>query len=837
MNLAWILSETDHTEDAVDAYTHGLRMKQWPAATAAGAHNNRGACLKRLGQKSEAAVSFRAALAVLPGFDAAESNLRDLSSDRGSFAEFIQRGNDAFMSGDNEEAEAFYAAAVPLRDPRLDGAAYVGLGAALHAQRRVTEALQVLSRGRKLNPASSGLLENLATVKTDLQQWKGAATAWEAALRLNPRATTGTLRAAAVSFQKAGRAAEAMPHFARAATLDPNNWQQYYAHAHALLQVRRDDEAVAALRPLHRLPISLDLRLEGAEPPWTRLGGRGILGDEPPPISASQVHAAQAARRTAAAASGRQAGVIVYKLGPQERELTNLHLSLRLLTRHFNGAFGYPVLVCHDSELPAKERKRLQKVGDGRLSFVRVRNQLPEWIDPASVPESVIGFNVDYRYMIRWKAGLMWRMPELDEYDLAWSLDTDSFILGPISYDVFAVMAAANATYGYMDVNVETATVAEGLGECVHDYLRKNPALQGGTSLPRFSPPPLHRWDGSKFYTNFQVTRVAYGRSAAYQAWFEHVDRSRGIFDHRWGADPFMFLAAALLLQPHQLVHFDDVPFLHQHLVANLPQRASPALRPEDIAGGTAARGAADAAQGATAATAGVEAATAAAADEADEVVAARPPPPQSTSSVAKPRPSPPVRPAAGGAPGALLFLSGAAHAAAAAHALARWRPARPGCVLRLRPCAAAALGLEARATALALLRAAVPSAVALAPLRLLDKPAATPGRELEPVATADVVGAAADMLLHMGAQLGGGSGGGGGAPATGAAPRLLLLCLDETDGLTLAASLAARLLGISALNVCDEDGVVDGVTPLLQASQHSGLQAALDAAADCPGG
>lgn len=53
----------------------------------------------------------------------------------------------------------------------------------------------------------------------------------------------------------------------------------------------------------------------------------------------------------------------------------------------------------------------------------------------------------------------MWRMPELDEYDFAWSLDTDSFILGPISYDIFGVLAAANATYGYMDVNVETTTV------------------------------------------------------------------------------------------------------------------------------------------------------------------------------------------------------------------------------------------------------------------------------------------------------------------------------------------------------------------------------------------
>ena len=52
-------------------------------------------------------------------------------------------------------------------------------------------------------------------------------------------------------------------------------------------------------------------------------------------------------------------------------------------------------------------------------------------------------------------------MRELDEYEDAWSLDTDSFIQGPITYDVFGAMAAANATYGYMDVNVETASVAE----------------------------------------------------------------------------------------------------------------------------------------------------------------------------------------------------------------------------------------------------------------------------------------------------------------------------------------------------------------------------------------
>ena len=48
---------------------------------------------------------------------------------------------------------------------------------------------------------------------------------------------------------------------------------------------------------------------------------------------------------------------------------------------------------------------------------------------------------------------------------------------------------------------------------------------------------------------------------------------------------------------------------------------------------------------------------------------------------------------------------------------------------------------------------------------------------------------------------------------------------------------IAARLLGVSALNVCDEDGVVDGTSPVPQATHHAGLQAALDAAAECPAG
>ena len=76
-------------------------------------------------------------------------------------------------------------------------------------------------------------------------------------------------------------------------------------------------------------------------------------------------------------------------------------------------------------------------------------------------------------------------MAEVQQYEYIWSLDTDAFLLGPITYDVFGLMAARNATYGYMDINVEDPKVAGGLGECVDGFLRKHPGVKP-TMLHRF---------------------------------------------------------------------------------------------------------------------------------------------------------------------------------------------------------------------------------------------------------------------------------------------------------------------------------------------------------------
>jgi len=82
--------------------------------------------------------------------------------------------------------------------------------------------------------------------------------------------------------------------------------------------------------------------------------------------------------------------------------------------------------------------------------------------------------------------------------------------------------------------------VAEGLADCIDDFLKRNKNKNKTenhetvpTLLDRFRRPPSFKWDGSKFYTNFQLARLDFGRSEGYRALFEHVDRSGGIFKYR----------------------------------------------------------------------------------------------------------------------------------------------------------------------------------------------------------------------------------------------------------------------------------------------------------------
>ena len=121
-------------------------------------------------------------------------------------------------------------------------------------------------------------------------------------------------------------------------------------------------------------------------------------------------------------------------------------------------------------------------------------------------PAQVHGFNLSYRLMIRWKAGLLWGMPQLRGYEFVWLLDTDAFLLAPLTYDPFALLAASNASYGYVDVNVETG--ADGVCGCGASARRVRDA---SSTRPPQAPSPR----GSPSASRPSCTRGAAAAAAA----------------------------------------------------------------------------------------------------------------------------------------------------------------------------------------------------------------------------------------------------------------------------------------------------------------------------------
>ena len=225
-----------------------------------------------------------------------------------------------------------------------------------------------------------------------------------------------------------------------------------------------------------------------------------------------------------------------------------------------------------------------------------------------------------------------------------------------------------------------------------------------------------------------------------------------------------------------------------------------------------------------------------------------------------------------GGGGRVLLFVTDASHVAAAADALGRWQPSgecaarreawgeaeRSGGLIRLVPCAPTSLGSGALAAADLFLRdlpAGVSTDVEGVVRCGAQSDGARAGDEEEGIGgggelstegerTAAAQDAAAS-LLSVAAMIRRGPDGGASSPGGAAAAfQLLLVCVDATDGRTMAAALAARMAGLSVLNVCDVPLSADDGLLLRQPAPASSrpasvsgdglLAALLNAAAGC---
>lgn len=186
-------------------------------------------------------------------------------------------------------------------------------------------------------------------------------------------------------------------------------------------------------------------------------------------------------------------------------------------------------------------------------------------VDPSTVPPTLHlaghKWSVGYRHMSRFFCHGMFQLQFVQELEFYWRLDADSMLLEQVTADPFEIMKRKGRVYGYNVIAFEDAAVATGLFDAVRHHFAR-----GSSSQVLGKHVNSNEWNKSMFYTNFEISRVDFWRSAAYERFFQDVDKAGGIYYRRWGDAPIHFLAAAALLKDDQLEAF-TLPYWHQYYV------------------------------------------------------------------------------------------------------------------------------------------------------------------------------------------------------------------------------------------------------------------------------
>lgn len=261
---------------------------------------------------------------------------------------------------------------------------------------------------------------------------------------------------------------------------------------------------------------------------------------------------------------------IVYLLNKNSKDILNFRKSIQSLLYNYYEWFPCDIICFYEDDFPIEELDNLkQKLINIKVSFVKIDFSIPNHYTSdqlASIPEyfphpdfpQAQGFSIGYRHMCRFFSGAIFTHPTLTDYKYIWRLDTDSFIVSPIQYNVFDKLQENNSIYGYINIQHDHPGTIKNLWEISQQYfttLNKNHIFQ---------QPDITHHKNRVFYTNFEIFDMEWFRSKNYMDYFNFIDNTAGIYQYRWGDHSIRYIALNSLATPDQLYFYDDIHYFHQ---------------------------------------------------------------------------------------------------------------------------------------------------------------------------------------------------------------------------------------------------------------------------------
>ncbi|KAJ5160018.1 uncharacterized protein N7482_007022 [Penicillium canariense] len=314
----------------------------------------------------------------------------------------------------------------------------------------------------------------------------------------------------------------------------------------------------------------------------------------------------------------------------RNKELDGVIQSLKSIERHFNRWYHYPYVFLNDGDFDEDFRATVKNYTSAAVEFGKIDNTMwgfPDWVDHEVAKEGIrkqgdaaimYGGMESYHHMCRFYSGHFYKHPLLMKYEWYWRLEPEIKYFCDITYDPFIKMAEANKTYGFTIAVKELRETVPNIFRYAAAYKRKNnikskglwemflerPAEDeetppepekkqeklpdeilltepGDKNLDDIDPEAMEgeSYNMCHFWSNFEIARLDWFRSKAYEDFFNMMDRSGGFWNERWGDAPIHSLAAGALLAPSDIHYFRDFGYRHttiQHCPANAPARQLP---------------------------------------------------------------------------------------------------------------------------------------------------------------------------------------------------------------------------------------------------------------------
>ncbi|KAJ9448665.1 putative mannosyltransferase KTR3 [Diplonema papillatum] len=248
--------------------------------------------------------------------------------------------------------------------------------------------------------------------------------------------------------------------------------------------------------------------------------------------------------------------------------------TLQLFEKQVNQFLQYPYAVFNDRNFSAKFVSSVSSVVSTDITFNRIPSDswnVPTWIDRGRMQRGlkkhrIVPYmdSVSYRKMCRWNSGFFYREAVLQKYDWFWRVDDDVFYFCSLRFDPFVMMTEKKKRYGFTIAMDEHMLTIRTLGKTVKQWA-EDAGIEPKWSYEQFTKMGKKESDynGCHFWTNFEIGKFDFFRSAEYNAYFQSLDKAGGFFYERWGDAPVHFLAIMYLLNPSEVTYLEGIGYAH----------------------------------------------------------------------------------------------------------------------------------------------------------------------------------------------------------------------------------------------------------------------------------